>query len=146
MSPRFSPDVENRLRRAGWFPGREVETDPWRVPLEEEGFVFPEVVVRFLAEFNGLYLEHDGPGIDVGRQPVEFDPTLAVGEVDRFEAWGADVGRVIAPIGELERGLFFLGMDETGEIYLVSNWAARYGVGDAGLEGLLLGVKGETLP
>ncbi|GHH63010.1 SUKH-3 domain-containing protein [Lentzea cavernae] len=146
MSPRFAPDVENRLTRAGWFPGRKVDTESWRGRLEEEGFVFPQAVLRFLEEFDGLYIEHDGPAADVGRYPVEFNPVLAVGEADRFAEWGADVGRTIAPLGEFERGQFFLGMDETGEIYHVSNWVARYGVGDAGLERLLLGHSGEELP
>lgn len=38
------------------------------------------------------------------RPPVEFDPLLAVGETDGFSEWGARIGRVIAPIGELDRG------------------------------------------
>lgn len=31
-------------------------------------------------------------------------------------------------------------MDEDGAIYLVSNWLAFFGIGDAGLENLILGV------
>ena len=144
MSPRFSEESERTLRRAGWFPGRTVDTEAWRVPLERDGFVFPEVVVRFLAEFNGLSFPDNGSGISRAREPFEFDPLLAEGEDDRYSEIGAEIGRVIAPLGELDRGRFFLGMDELGAIYVVTDGLLFFGVGDAGLESLILGVMPVT--
>lgn len=145
MSPRFSRESENTLRQAGWYPGRTVDTAVWRTPLEESGFAFHEAAVRFLAEFGGLSVDHYGPGITCAREPFEFDPLLAFGEDDRFGEWGATIGRVIAPLGECDRGRFFLGIDEQGVIYLVASWLARFGSGDEGLENLILGVMPEAL-
>lgn len=145
MSPRFSQESERTLRQAGWYPGRTVDTAVWRVPLEESGFVFPEAAERFLAEFGGLSVDDHGPGITSARESFEFDPLLAFGEDDRFGDWSASLGRVLAPLGELDGGRFFLGIDEQGVIYLVASWLARFGSGDEGLENLILGVMPEVL-
>ncbi|MFJ5989734.1 SUKH-3 domain-containing protein [Lentzea sp. NPDC092896] len=140
MTPRFSEECERTLRRVGWYPGRAVDVEPWRVPLEESGFVFPEAVVRFLTEFNGLSFPDNGRGISRAREAFEFDPLLLVGEEERFSAVGAKHGLVLAPLGELDHGRFYLGMDEHGAVYDVTDTVAFYGVGDAGLESLVLGV------
>ncbi|MGW6444649.1 SUKH-3 domain-containing protein [Lentzea sp. NPDC055074] len=140
MTARFSEESERTLRSAGWYPGRTVDTEAWRAPLEKSGFVFPEVVVRFLAEFNGLSFPDNGSGISRAREPFEFDPLLAKGEEDRYSECGAEIGRVMAPLGELDRGRFFLGMDDRGAIYVVTDGIRFFGVGDAGLESLILGV------
>ena len=95
---------------------------------------------EFLAEFGRLNLEIDGPGISSAREPFELDPELCVGEEGRFAEWSADLGCSLFPIGELDRGRFFLGISEVGEVYLVETWVASFGVGDAALEGLILGV------
>jgi hypothetical protein len=145
MSPRFSPESEKTLRQAGWYPGRTVDTAVWLAPLEESGFVFHEAAERFLAEFGGLSVEQSGPGRSRAKEPFEFDPLLTSGEDDRFGEWGETIGRVIAPLGELDHGRFFLGIDERGEIYLVADWLARFGSGDAGLECLILGYMPETI-
>ncbi|GGU67709.1 SUKH-3 domain-containing protein [Lentzea flava] len=145
MTSRFTRETEKTLRGAGWYPGRTVDTAVWRVPLEESGFVFPEAAERFLAEFGGLSVDHGGPGLTRAKEPFEFDPLLALGEDDRFGEWGASVGRVIAPLGELDRGRFFLGIDENSVIYLVADWLASFGAGDEGLEHLVLGVMPERV-
>ncbi|MEV7239490.1 SUKH-3 domain-containing protein [Streptomyces sp. NPDC051020] len=66
---------------------------------------------------------------------------LAVGEEDRFADWSSTVGRDIFPIGELDEGRFFLGIDETGEIYLIETWVATFGPVREALEKLVLGVS-----
>ncbi len=138
-------EVERILRGAGWEPGRHVDTSTWRHLLEGDGFVMHEAAERFLGEFGGLSVEYGGAGISRAREPFEFDPLLGLGEDDRFSEWGEVIGKSLFPIGELDRGRFFLGIDEAGAIYLVADRLARFGAGDTGIEHLVLGVAPEWL-
>ncbi|WP_063796166.1 SUKH-3 domain-containing protein [Streptacidiphilus griseoplanus] len=133
--------VEEPLRAAGWRPGRRVSVDGWREALERGVLVRMHAAAeRFLAEFGGLEMEIGGPGVDVGRTPFHFRPDRCAGEEDRFAEWSETLGRDLFPIGELDEGRFFLGIDETGEIYLVETWLATYGPVQDALEKLVLGV------
>lgn len=148
---RFSSQVDEDLRAAGWKPGRAVDVGGWQRRLEASRLVrMHPAAARFLAEFGGLKVEIVGPGVSVARQPFELDPDLADGEEDRFAEWGADIGCSLFPIGILDRGRFFLGISEVGEIFLVETWVASYGIGDTALENLILGVapreRGSTGP
>jgi hypothetical protein len=55
------------------------------------------------------------------------------------------IGRQLYPVGELDRGRFFLGIDARTEIYLVEAWVATYGPMPQALENLVLGVKATTI-
>lgn len=81
----------------------------------------------FLREFGGLVVPYGGPGVTRAREALEFDPLSAIGEDDRFAEWSETVGKSICPIGVLDQGRFFLGIDEDGMIYLVSDALARFG-------------------
>lgn len=142
---RFSDEVERVLRAAGWQPGRQVDTTAWRRDLESTGFRMHEAAERFLAEFGGLKVDIRGRGISVAREPFEFDPMLADGEDDRFTEWGEDIGETLFPIGVLDQGQFFLGISESGEVYLVTNWLASFGVVPEALERLILGIKADEI-
>ncbi|WP_202609546.1 SUKH-3 domain-containing protein [Herbidospora solisilvae] len=133
-------EAERILARAGWEPGRQVDISAWRSRLEEDGFVMHHAAERFLREFGDLVVPYGGPGISRAREALEFDPLLAIGEGDRFAEWSETVGKSICPIGELDQGRFFLGIDEDGMIYLMSDSLARFGAGDAGIASLVLGV------
>ncbi|MBW4721561.1 SUKH-3 domain-containing protein [Saccharothrix obliqua] len=138
---RFSPRVDGDLRAAGWRPGRAVDVGGWRQQLEAGGLVrMHPAAEAFLAEFGGLDVRISGPGISCAREPFELDPGLCVGEEDRFAEWGAALGCALFPLGELDLGRFFLGISEIGEVFLVETWVASFGVGDAALESLVLGV------
>lgn len=100
-----------------------------------------EAAERFLSEFVDLVFDISGPGISVARAPFHFDPRLLEGEDDRFNAWGAVMGETLSPLGELENGRFFLGITESGEIYLVETWVASFGRGRQALENLICGVR-----
>lgn len=141
----LSVEVEEALMRAGWWPDRRVDTAAWRAQLEASGFAFHEAAEQFLSEFGGLSVEHGGHGISRAREPFEFDPLLALGEDGRFNEWGDLIGKRIAPLGELDQGKYFLGIDEDGVIYLVADWLARFGAGVSGLDCLVLGVAPESL-
>ncbi|MER7756714.1 SUKH-3 domain-containing protein [Kitasatospora sp. NPDC097643] len=133
--------VEETLRAAGWRPGRRVPVQPWRELLEASGLVrMHEAAELFLSEFGGLDVRISGPGINVAKARFHFDPELALGEEDRFADWSATLGRDIFPIGELDEGRFFLGIDEDGEIHLVETWVATFGPVQEALERLTLGI------
>jgi hypothetical protein len=144
--PRFSEETERVLRSAGWQPQRRVDTAPWRPQLESCGFHMHEAAENFLSEFGGLVVDVSGPGISRARVPFELDPVLADGEDDRFSEWSEDIGSSLFPIGELDHGRFFLGLDEVGYIYLVADWIARFGLVEEALERLVLGVAADVIP
>jgi hypothetical protein len=104
-----------------------------------------EAAEGFLSEFGGLAFAHGGPGISRAREPLELDPLLAIGEDEMFREWGELIGEGIFPIGELDNGRYFLGIGESGALYLVSDWLARFGAGLIGMENLVLGVMPETV-
>ncbi|MFI7320378.1 SUKH-3 domain-containing protein [Streptomyces venezuelae] len=141
----LSEEAERALLLAGWTPGRCVDTSAWRARLEDSGFVMHEAAESFLSEFGGLSFEYGGDGISRAREAFELDPLLALGEDDRFSEWGELTGVTLFPIGELDQGRYFLGLDEAGTIYLVADWLAQFGVGLNGMESLILGVAPQVL-
>jgi hypothetical protein len=143
---RFSEETESILVAAGWKPGRRVDVSAWRDQLEGRGLTMHDAAERFLQEFGGMDVRASGSGVTSAKEPFQFDPTLALGEEDSFELWSRRSGHSLFPLGELDRGRFFLGIDEEGEIYLVSGWLARFGKFDAGLESLARGIMAEDVP
>ena len=137
MGGRFPGEVERVLRRSGWFPGRRVETARWRAMLD--GLDMHPAAEGFLSEFGGLSVDIHGPGRTAARTPFELDPSLCSGEEDRFREWGVAIERSLYPLGELDGGRFFLGMDDRGLICLVETWLAGYGPCDHGLIALCEG-------
>lgn len=81
-----------------------------------------------------------GSGISRAREPFELNPELAWGEDDRFSEWSESLGRRLFPLGELDGGRFFPGIDESSEICLVETWVAGFGPMPHALENLILGV------
>ncbi|WP_330182440.1 SUKH-3 domain-containing protein [Nocardia sp. NBC_01503] len=138
---RFTDETERVLRASGWRPGRHVDTSFWRKRLESGGFRWNTAADRFLGEFGGLAVDISGPGITSAREPFELDPILVEGEGDRFAEWAEVIGESIAPLGELDGGRHFLGMSESGGLYLVADWLASFGRAAAALESLILGIS-----
>ncbi|WP_344641634.1 SUKH-3 domain-containing protein [Kitasatospora cystarginea] len=142
----FSAETERVLRSAGWEPDRTVDTSLWRQRLEESGFRMHDAAERFLSEFGGLTVEISGPGVSRARVPFELDPMLADGEEDRFSEWSESIGESLFPLGELDRGRFFLGISESGKVYLVADWLASFGPSREALERLVRGIAPDELP
>ncbi|MFB7336024.1 SUKH-3 domain-containing protein [Streptomyces adustus] len=136
----WSPEVLEVLEASGWTAGRRVDTASWRSMFEAVGIVMHDAAEKFLQEFGGLSVSIGGPGINRAREPFELDPELAWGEDDRFSEWSDSLGRRLFPLGELDHGRFFLGIDEDSEIYLVEAWVASFGSMPHALENLVLGV------
>jgi hypothetical protein len=141
----FEAEFQRALLAAGWQPGRRVDTTEWRTRLEAAGFAMHDAAERFLAEYGGLTFDLSGPGISQARMPFELDPLYGLGEDDRFAEWGEEIGRSLFPIGKLDQGRYFLGIDETGEVYLIADWLASYGPAPRAIESLILGIAPDTL-
>ncbi|MFE3073816.1 SUKH-3 domain-containing protein [Streptomyces sp. NPDC059247] len=139
-------EVETVLRDAGWRPGRVVDTRAWTERLEQDGFRSHAAAECFLREFGELTVGHGGGGITRAREPFDLDPLLALGEADRFAEWSAEIGHHLFPVGELDHGHAFLGLDENGELYVVSSWLARFSRVPEALENLVLGVMPVRMP
>ncbi|MER5583670.1 SUKH-3 domain-containing protein [Streptomyces asoensis] len=136
----WSPRVEAVLKASGWTPGRRVDTSRWRSLFESVGLSMHDAAQAFLQKFGGLTVNVSGPGISCARTPFELDPELAWGEEDRFAQWGEAIGRRLYPLGELDHGRFFLGIDEGGVVHLVETWVAGFGPMPHAMENLVLGV------
>ncbi|MEV0603107.1 SUKH-3 domain-containing protein [Streptomyces sp. NPDC050315] len=136
----WSPGVLEVLEASGWTAGRRVDTAGWRSMFEAVGIGMHDAAERFLSEFGGLTVSVGGPGITSSQELCEFEPELACGEEDRFSEWSEALGRRLFPLGELDHGRFFLGIDEGSEIYLVETWVAGFGPMPHALENLILGV------
>lgn len=136
----WSSEVLEVLEASGWTAGRRVDTAGWRSTFEAVGIVMHDAAETFLQEFGGLTVPFRGPGINRAREPFALDPEPAAGEDDRFSEWSEVLGRRLFPLGELDHGRFFLGIDEDSEICLVETWVATFGPMPHALAHLILGV------
>ncbi|MBB4753864.1 SUKH-3 domain-containing protein [Actinoplanes lobatus] len=138
----LNPETREALTGAGWFPGRAVDTTAWEAGLTADGFPpLHAVARRFLTEFGGLRFLDGGPGVTRAREHFTLLPTDCLGEADTFIEWSADLGRDIAPLGELAGGTCAwtsLGIDETGEVYAFSG-PSTFGRLPLALDHLILG-------
>ncbi|WP_436771622.1 SUKH-3 domain-containing protein [Yinghuangia sp. YIM S09857] len=137
----FSDDLDHALRGIGWTPGRRVAPEQWLTSLESDGLRRHDAATEFLAEFGGLARPCSGPGITSAREAFDLNPALCEGEGGRFRDWSAHIDRVIFPVGEIENGRAFLGIDETSELYLVETCLASFDQMPYALEGLVLGYR-----
>ncbi|WP_328614460.1 SUKH-3 domain-containing protein [Amycolatopsis sp. NBC_00355] len=94
---------------------------------------------------RGLALDIYGPGISSAREPFELNPLRLVSELERFAEWSVELETSLFPVRLLDHGRFLLGISEKSEIFLVEAWVATFGIGDAGLENLILGVLPKTV-
>jgi hypothetical protein len=135
--------VEAELERAGWHPGRSVGNlvSEWSRRLDRpDGFRMFPAARDALAEFGGLAGGLSGPGVKRSRSSFRLDPTLAIGEEDRFRKYAASLTTGLYPLGEAGDGHAFLAIDEQGGVYLLMDDILKIGESiREGLTGLLLG-------
>ncbi|MDX3801704.1 SUKH-3 domain-containing protein [Streptomyces sp. AK04-3B] len=137
--------MDQVLREAGWVPGRKINPELWLSSLEVEGLRRHAAASTFLSEFGGLAVNISGSGISRSREPFELDPSLCEGEGDRFLEWSDEIGRSVFPIGVLDGGRFFLGIDENSEIYSVETWLGSFGPMPGAMTNLITGVRAEVI-
>lgn len=142
---RFSAQVEDTLRRAGWYSGRQVRNlvDAWRAQLlRSDGFEMFPSAERALLEFGGLKIDQQGTGQTCARESFALDPTVALYENDRFGDFVAVLNTRLYPLGEAVGGHYFLTIGENERVYLLMQNVELLGNNiDEALENLIVGVE-----
>jgi hypothetical protein len=144
---RFAPEVADVLRAAGWIPGSSTDAaaavdfvrthaDPDAEPIEPF-----DAATAVIAEFGGLSVEQDGPGIDVRRRSFSIDPTRAYATGDTLAELGKRLDSRLFPIGTDGNQDSILAVDETGRVYAVDHAGVWFlgGTIDAALVMLVTG-------
>jgi SUKH-3 immunity protein len=98
--------------------------------------------IEALSEFGGLRVDVHGAGMTMARQSFVLDPTLAIGEDDRFGRYGSVVGTELFPLGEGGGGHYFLAIAPDGFVYGIGDFIFEVGcdIRDA-LQNLVRGVR-----
>jgi len=141
----ISEGVYESWRQLGWYPGREIDVAQWERELRDDGFEVHSAGLAFLREFGGLRCSSSGLGYTKTIEPFDLDPMLCMGESDRFNEWGRILERSFCPVGELDDGRFFLAVDASSCLFLVSDWVASFGPGAEAMRGLLEGAAPKTV-
>lgn len=130
---RFSPKLNEMLLDLGWYKGRDVskKVDAWldRMawawtpdPDDPPAYALTPAVRRVLNEFGGIVSYLSGPGQTMGRTPFEIYPVTGDEDLSWWMGRVLHLGEVIEKqvfqIGEVERGVGALVVDEDGEVYL----------------------------
>jgi hypothetical protein len=138
MNDRFPDEVCDKLVKAGWFPGRDVDFIIKGITREYSLFEKAELVLR---EFGGLKIGVNGRGRECATSKIEFDPELGTGLA---EATGLtnDDGKKIYLLGEVDDGHAYLIIDEDGAVYF---YFGEYVCIDTNMDGalvrMMLGLK-----
>lgn len=148
-SDRFSPFVENALRKAGWFPNRNKNefVSQWKLELEKsDGWEIFPAAEKVLLEFGGLKIDQNGAGQTCAREPFEINPTLAIYESDRFGDCEVELKTKLYPLGEAANRYYFLVIGEDGRVFLIMTDIHLIGeTFDEALENLIIGVQSKPL-
>jgi hypothetical protein len=134
----LSAGVQPALRAGGWSPARRVDTTAWRASFDASGLHMHCAAEAFLSEFGGLLFDLSRCSADRHWTSFEIDPMLAWSYAeDRFTACSGRLGQNVFPVGELNQGYAFLGIDEGAELYLVADAIATFGRLPGALENLV---------
>jgi hypothetical protein len=114
-APRFTPETERRLTRAGWTPGAKRPIDGALRALESEGHPVFAVVRELLAGFGGfeIPIRHHLAGDE---DLLVLRPEAAVERFfkDLVEEYAERVGRPLCPVGVVFSGNYVLALAEDG--------------------------------
>jgi hypothetical protein len=148
---RFPTEVDAVLRASGWTEGRQVadaSAEAIQIVCAQPGadgsqhVPFPAAETA-LAEFGGLFVRQDEPGLELRRRPFALDPTMAAATAATL----ADLGRVLGvrlfPLGVEGDGDAVLTIDEHGRVFAFDH-AGEWFLGpslDAALITLITGIS-----
>ncbi len=142
MTKRFSAQTEATLRKAGWYPGRQVPklVAKWKTNKMLTGFEMFPLAEKILLEFGGLKIKQRGPGESLAREPFQFDPTMAGYEDDRFSDFLSLVNTKLYPLGEAATRHYYWTIGENEHVYLLMDDIQLVGTNiDEALENLIIG-------
>jgi hypothetical protein len=134
---RFPADVNEALLALGWRRGRDVRdrVDPWlaswadelaAMPFERDGYPryepFP-AALAVLNEFGGLVSLANGRGRTAAQTPFQIYPTGRDDDLSSFavdvQLFGARIGQRVFQVGDVERRMGALVVDELGRVYMI---------------------------
>ena len=148
---RFSADVDAVLRASGWVEGRrvpEASAEAIRIVCAQPGadgsrhVPFPAAEVA-LAEFGGIFVRQDEPGVELRRRPFALDPTMAAATAATLADLGRLLGVRLFPLGVEGDGDAVLAIDEQGRVFAIDH-AGEWFLGpsvEAALETLIIGTS-----
>lgn len=157
-------DLQPLLEELGWEPGRDVSDavreflDEWtdelaELPFERDGYPRYEPLppaVAAMNEFGGLVSYLNGPGITSAQIPFRIFPTDEGDDLMEFISevfyLGQAVGTRMFQIGDVERGMGALVVDERGRVFATGPMDLYLGedIHEA-LRRLLTGIRAQRL-
>ncbi|MEN3310646.1 MAG: hypothetical protein V7603_6848 [Micromonosporaceae bacterium] len=156
---RFPPEVDAALLRMGWYPGRDVaaQVDEWLAralprdydnAFERDGYPPyrpTPAAMAVLREFGGLAAAGGLTGVSMATTNFRIFPLDGKGDLTGFvfdvQLLGERIGKRVFQVGEAERGMAALAVDEDGRVYLVGPVVYHAGrTIDEALTNMLLGI------
>jgi hypothetical protein len=111
----------NKLKDAGWFEGRRIDTSSIEKHYKDYGFELYPKVLKFLEEFGMLTIIIDKPdNLGEKEERHHTNPLTVVGPYFRYGKFKAeeDYARErLVPVGECCNENLLLFVSETGKIY-----------------------------
>jgi SUKH-3 immunity protein len=150
---RYPAEVNDELLALGWNRGRDLgrEVEDWLAP-RVAAVPYPPfpAALSVMREFGRLDSQDGGAGRTMARMPFTIYPAPAA-DLAEFAPEVRELGRVIGvpvfQVGEVERGIGALVIDETGRVYLAGPVTLYAGATiDEALGRMLLGIRCEELP
>lgn len=149
---RFPADVNETLLTFGWKRGRDLgrEVDDWLEPrVATLPFAPVPAALAVMREFGGLVSVANGPGRTSAQVPFTIYPAASddlAGFAPDVRALGQRLGLAVFPVGEVERGMGAIVVDDTGRVFLVGPVQLYAGATfDEALTRMLLGIRCEEL-
>ncbi len=144
---RFSEPALKELKKAGWFPGRDVHdlTEKWIRQLSGfEQFKLFDHVEKILKEFGGLFFNVTGMGANRYKEPFLISPEYALVEdlslEEIIEEMPEEIGLIVYPIGKFIESEWFIVTDVKERVLFINDDFVHFANSfDEALENLLTG-------
>ncbi|MCP4152392.1 MAG: hypothetical protein GY757_31935 [bacterium] len=124
---RFSDAALRELKKAGWFPGRNMHelAQKWIRQISECGeFELFNHVGKIFTEFGGLFFNVTGKGIHRYKEPFIISPDFASVEdlslEDFIEEMPEEAGLTVYPIGKFTENECFIVTDAKERILFIN--------------------------
>lgn len=148
----FTEKTQKLLEKAGWHPDYEGEVTAYQQLMEKEGCPLPPVVVQFLQKFGGLYVRYPSPYAPGKQTSFQLDGLKAADAypgqycID-LEHYSQRIGSTVYAVGDVKNHALLL-MSEEGKFYLAFDGylVFKAETGEAGIEALIHGHRGEEIP
>lgn len=124
---KMDPFVVTVLREHGWYEERNYDMDDLFKVLSHEGYVIFDYAETILKNLGGISINVDGDQNHMGAQ-FDFNPSFAVGEIERLKKIESIVQENLYPIGEMVQTFSYVGKSKN--IYF-GDWKEVYWIGNS---------------